>query len=89
MVPCDDSVCGRMALANMPTIEQVFVNAPGLSKKDLTVKLFIARRKAENRLVSDEDFYICSLSNSVISYKGLMLPVDLAKLLSGPERSAN
>jgi len=77
MVPCDDSVCGRMALANMPTIEQVFVNAPGLSKKDLTVKLFIARRKAENRLVSDEDFYICSLSNSVISYKGLMLPVDL------------
>ncbi len=77
MVPCDDSVCGRMALANMPTIEQIFVNAPGLSKKDLTVKLFIARRKAENRLVSDEDFYICSLSNSVISYKGLMLPVDL------------
>jgi len=77
MVPCDDSVCGRMALSNMPTIEQVFVNAPGLSKKDLTVKLFIARRKAENRLVGDEDFYICSLSNSVISYKGLMLPVDL------------
>jgi len=77
MVPCDDSVCGRMALANMPTIEQVFVNAPGLSKKELTVKLFIARRKAEIRLAADEDFYICSLSNSVISYKGLMMPVDL------------
>ena len=46
MVPCDDSVCGRMALANMPTIEQVFVNAPGLSKKDLTVKLFIAQAQS-------------------------------------------
>jgi glutamate synthase (NADPH/NADH) large chain len=77
MVPCDDSVCGRMALANMPTIEQVFVNAPGLSKKELTVKLFVARRKAEIRLADDPDFYICSLSNSVISYKGLMMPVDL------------
>ena len=77
MVPCDDSVCGRMALANMPTIEQVFVNAPGLSKKDLTIKLFIARRKTAIRLAHDENFYICSLSNSVISYKGLMMPVDL------------
>ncbi len=77
MVPCDDSVLGRMALENMPTIEQVFVNAPGLSKQELTVKLFIARRKAENRLAKDEDFYICSLSNSVLSYKGLMMPVDL------------
>ncbi len=77
MVPCDDSVCGRMALANMPTIEQVFVNAPGLSKKELTVKLFVARRKAEIRLADDPDFYICSLSDSVISYKGLMMPVDL------------
>jgi len=77
MVPCDDSVLGRMALENMPTIEQVFINAPGLSKQELTVKLFIARRKAENRLAEDQDFYICSLSNSILSYKGLMMPVDL------------
>jgi len=77
IVPYDDSVLGRMAKANMPDIEQVFVDAPGISKQDLTVKLFIARRKTEIRLQNDEDFYICSLSNSVISYKGLMMPVDL------------
>jgi len=77
LVPNDDSVLGRMAKANMPDIEQIFINAQDLSKKELTIKLFIARRKAEIRLSDDADFYVCSLSNSVISYKGLMMPVDL------------
>ncbi|MDT8397544.1 MAG: glutamate synthase large subunit [Pseudomonadales bacterium] len=76
-VPCDDSICGRMARANMPDIEQIFVNSPELTGKALAVRLFIARRKAENRLVEDTDFYICSLSNTVLSYKGLMMPADL------------
>jgi len=76
-VPVDASVCGRMALANMPQIEQVFVDAPGLDKKALAVKLFVARRKAEKALESDADFYVSSLSHSVLSYKGLMLPADL------------
>src|SRR5690606_16046336 len=31
-VPVEPSVCGRMALANMPRIEQIFVDAPGLEK---------------------------------------------------------
>ena len=76
-VPYDSSFCGRMALECMPDIEQVFVNAIGVDKEQLAVKLFIARRKAENQLIDDEDFYICSLSASVLSYKGLMMPVDL------------
>ncbi len=77
VVPCNPEVCGRMAQANMPRIEQVFVNAPGIDSQALAVKLFVARRKAENRLEQDPDFYICSLSNTVLSYKGLMMPVDL------------
>ena len=77
LVPVDPSVCGRMAKENMPQIEQIFVNAPDVEKKDLAVKLFIARRKAEKRLENDQDFYICSLSHSVLSYKGLMMPTDL------------
>ncbi|MBN4054069.1 glutamate synthase large subunit, partial [Haliea sp. AH-315-K21] len=76
-VPYDASFCGRMALDCMPDIEQVFVNAEGIGKEQLAVKLFIARRKAENQLVEDEDFYICSLSASVLCYKGLVMPVDL------------
>jgi glutamate synthase (NADPH/NADH) large chain len=76
-VPYDDNFCGSMARECMPAIEQVFVNAGDIDKKELAVKLFIARRKAENQLAEDEDFYICSLSASVLSYKGLMMPVDL------------
>ncbi|MES2624110.1 MAG: glutamate synthase large subunit [Pseudomonadota bacterium] len=77
IVPVDPSVCGRMARENMPAIEQIFVDAPGIEKKDLAVKLYVARRKTENRLADDTDFYISSLSHSVLSYKGLMMPVDL------------
>ncbi len=76
-VPVDPSVCGRMARENMPTIEQILVDAPGLDKKPLAVKLYVARRKAEIKLESDPDFYVSSLSHSVLSYKGLMMPADL------------
>ncbi len=78
-VPYDASVCGQMSLECMPDIEQVFINAGGISRDELAVKLFIARRKAENRLFDDEDFYVCSLSASVLSYKGLVMPADLPK----------
>jgi glutamate synthase (NADPH) large chain len=77
VVPCNPDICGRVARANMPAIEQIFVNADGVDSQTLAVKLFVARRKAENQLQNDPDFYICSLSNTVLSYKGLMMPVDL------------
>jgi glutamate synthase (NADPH) large chain len=76
-VPVNPAVCGRMARENMPRIEQIFVDAPGIEKNALSVKLFVARRKAEKRLESDRDFYVSSLSHSVLSYKGLMMPADL------------
>jgi len=75
LVPTDESVCGPMALACMPTIEQVFIRAE--SREGLAVKLYVARRKAEQAMAHDEEFYICSLSDTVLSYKGLMMPVDL------------
>jgi len=78
-VPTDPSVCGRLARELMPRIEQIFVDAPGLDKSSLAVKLFVARRKAEKRLEDDPDFYVCSLSHSVLSYKGLTMPADLPR----------
>src|SRR5690606_12284629 len=45
----------------------------------LDAKLFIARRKAEKRLETGAQFYIASLSSRVLSYKGLMMPVDLPR----------
>jgi glutamate synthase (NADPH) large chain len=77
VVPTDSSVCGEIALDTLPQIEQIFFDAPGVSEQELTTKLFVARRKAEMATEADQDFYICSLSGRVISYKGLVMPVDL------------
>lgn len=78
-VPTDSSVCGEIALATLPRIEQIFFSAPGLTADELSTRLFVARRKAEMANQSDPDFYICSLSGRVIAYKGLVMPVDLPR----------
>ena len=78
-VPIDESVCGEIALDQLPRIEQVFVNAGGIDHEHCLGKLFTARRKAEMALVNDPDFYICSLSDRVVSYKGLVMPADLER----------
>ncbi|KZZ35094.1 glutamate synthase large subunit, partial [Oleiphilus sp. HI0117] len=77
LVPTNNDCLGRMALDCLPQIEQVFVQADGLSERELSLKLFVARRKTEMALAFDEEFYVCSLSEKVVSYKGLMMPVDL------------
>lgn len=78
-VPTDSAVLGEIALESLPRIEQVFIDAPGVSEQDLSAKLFVARRKAEMAMEADEGFYICSLSGRVIAYKGLVMPVDLPR----------
>jgi len=77
VVPTDISTLGEIAKGNLPGIEQVFVNAPpGWRNRDLERRLYMARRRAEKR-ISDECFYVASLSCLVTIYKGLMMPVDL------------
>ncbi|WP_372797244.1 glutamate synthase large subunit [Litorivivens sp.] len=78
-VPHDPSVCGEIAIESLPRIEQVFINSDAASDQELCTKLYVVRRRVENALKNDADFYICSLSSSVLSYKGLMMPVDLPK----------
>jgi glutamate synthase (NADPH/NADH) large chain len=88
VVPTNPAICGRMARESLPKIEQLFVDAPAVEKKDLAIKLFVARRKAEKQLESDKDFYVSSLSHSVLSYKGLVMPADLPAFyldLNNPE----
>jgi len=79
VVPVDDSVLGEIALETLPRIEQIFIDAPQHSADELSTKLFVARRRAEISLESHEEFYICTLSGRVLSYKGLMMPVDLPR----------
>ncbi len=77
IVPTDKDILGEIAAANVPGIEQVFVDAPpGWRSRDLERRLYMARRRAEKR-ITDEVFYVASLSCTVNIYKGLVMPVDL------------
>jgi len=38
------------------------------------IALFVGRRRAEIELEDDSEFYVCSLSDRTLSYKGLMMP---------------
>lgn len=77
VVPVNADVCGPMARESLPQMEQVFINVADKTKAELQTALFIARRKIENRLVDDSEFYISSISSEVVSYKGLVMPQDL------------
>jgi len=76
-VPVDPSVLGPLALSCQPNIEQVFISGEDLDEQQFAIKLFYVRRKVELAMQADADFYVCSLSAKVISYKGLMMPADL------------
>ncbi len=77
-VPVNSDILGKLARETMPDIAQVVINAPfGWGSRDLERRLYIVRRRVEKRITDDPDFYIASLSNLVIIYKGLCLPVDL------------
>jgi len=74
-VPIDaEAACGETALALLPIMRQVFVN-PGSEMDEAAFErhLYIARRLSE-KAISDEAFYIPTLSSHVVSYKGLVMP---------------
>ncbi len=77
VVPTQPDVCGEIALEQLPQIEQVFLEADDASHEEVAAKLFMIRRRVEMAMAGDQDFYICSLSDRVISYKGLVMPADL------------
>ncbi|MDN3553364.1 glutamate synthase large subunit [Halomonas almeriensis] len=76
-MPVDPSVCGPMALKCLPRIRQLFVEPGDVDDATFDVELFMGRRHAEQALAGDADFYVSSLSPRVVSYKGLVMPVDL------------
>jgi glutamate synthase (NADPH/NADH) large chain len=85
-VPTDNSCLGPIALESLPAFEQIFIASEAAKdkealkdKKAFAARLYMGRRKAENRLSDHEDFHIASLAIDVLSYKGLMMPVDLPR----------
>lgn len=76
-VPVNPECLGQAALSNEPDIKQVFVTGVADdSVADFPRTLYVIRKKIEHR-VSDEDFYICSLSNTNIIYKGMLTSKQL------------
>ncbi|MCB1582232.1 MAG: glutamate synthase large subunit [Xanthomonadales bacterium] len=87
-VPLDRSVLGEIAAENEPYIEQLFV-APdkntsnnALNDFDFRRKLFAARKITEHLVrksgLSESDlFYVPSLCNKTIIFKGLLMPQDI------------
>ena len=71
-VPTNPEVLGVAAREVEPDIKQIFVT--GVSEEDVPVFeriLYKVRKRIENR-INDKDFYICSLSNKNIIYKGML-----------------
>ena len=86
-VPVDPTRLGRDSRAVQPTITQVFVSG-GASVPEpdrLQRKLYTLRKVIEKAVndsgISEEDadyFYVCSLSNSTLVYKGLLMAHQVA-----------
>ncbi|WP_375468404.1 glutamate synthase large subunit [uncultured Nostoc sp.] len=73
VVPVQPDLLGVQARENQPQIEQVLLASVDKSGDELERQLYISRRrisKAANNI--SEEFYICSLSNRTIVYKGMV-----------------
>ena len=78
-VPTNPEVLGAAAREVEPDIKQVFVT--GISDEDVPVferVLYKVRKRIENR-IDNKDFYICSLSNKNIVYKGMLTSGQLRR----------
>ena len=78
-VPTNPEVLGAAAREVEPDIKQIFVT--GISDEDVPVLeriLYKVRKRIENR-IDNEDFYICSLSNKSIIYKGMLTSGQLRR----------
>ena len=78
-VPTNPEVLGAAAREVEPDIKQIFVT--GITDELVPVFeriLYKVRKRIENR-IDDEDFYICSLSNKNIIYKGMLTSGQLRR----------
>lgn len=87
--PTDDSVCGVLAKETLPRIEQIFVDAGDHQDDDaFGLALFLSRRRSEQQLRADiPDFYVVTLAQHAIGYKGMVLPDKLPIFYPDLQRS--
>ena len=75
---------GPAARGAQPAIKQLFIKSQeGISKDEFDRKLYIIRKQISHLIRSNDQlkeaklYYICSLSTSVIVYKGMLTPSQL------------
>nr|WP_295378408.1 glutamate synthase large subunit [Pseudoxanthomonas sp.] len=87
--PTDDSVCGVLAKETLPRIEQIFVDAGDHQDDDaFGLALFLSRRRSEQQLRAGiPDFYVVTLAQHAIGYKGMVLPDKLPIFYPDLQRS--
>ncbi len=83
-VPVNTKVLGDKAASTRPEIEQIFVVRPdkdALDDEAFERTLYACRRQIEKQAQREEipDFYICSLSSKLISYKGMFTAPQLER----------
>ena len=71
-VPTNSICLGESALSTEPAIKQMFITGVSDDKVEIFPRtLYLIRKRIERRIVH-KDFYICSLSNTNIVYKGML-----------------
>ncbi|KAG0334147.1 glutamate synthase [NADH], partial [Podila horticola] len=83
-VPVDNSILGPSALSKEPSIQQPFVVLdPAVhatfDNKLFNRQLYVLRKEATHAITLKNWFYICSLSNQNIVYKGQLSPSQVYK----------
>ncbi|MEQ1873263.1 MAG: glutamate synthase large subunit [Ilumatobacteraceae bacterium] len=83
-VPTNPDCLGSSARAAMPCVRQLFVGdlATRTSGIDLDRKLFIARKRIEHELPSEQQTYFPSLSCRTLVYKGMLTTPQLEEFFT-------
>ena len=86
-VPVDPDCLGASARAVMPICRQLFIaDAGGATGIDLDRKVFIARKRIEHELPTEQQTYFPSLSGRTLIYKGMLTTPQLRRVLPRPRR---
>ena len=84
-MPVDTGYLGAIAASVEPHIEQIFVGKPDdveMEEREFMIKLYTARKITEHTILNSKlsersFFYLPSLSNKTLIFKGLLMPEDI------------
>ena len=83
-VDADKADVGPASRKAQPTIKQIFIKSGAdIEQDEFNRKLYLTRKQISHKIRGNDElseaklFYVCSLSNSVIVYKGMLTPAQL------------